>query len=55
MGSGDGKGKEMDIFSNEKTIISDVINRVLNCSEIKELYVLGECGDELAKEADRRM
>jgi glycosyltransferase involved in cell wall biosynthesis len=48
MGSGDGKGKKMDIFSNEKTIISDVINRVLNCREIKELYVFGECGDELA-------
>lgn len=38
----------MDIFSKDKTIISDVINRLLNCRELKELYVFGECGDELA-------
>lgn len=46
--SDSGKGKKMDIFSKDKTIISDVINRLLNCRELKELYVFGECGDELA-------
>ena len=37
----------MDIFSKDKTIISDVINRLLNCRELKELYVFGECEAEL--------
>ena len=38
----------MDVFSKDGTIVSDVINRVLNCREIKDLYVLGEIGEELA-------
>jgi len=46
--SGSKKGKGMDIFSKEKNIISDVLNRILNCREIKELYVFGKCGEELA-------
>ena len=37
----------MDILSNEKSIISDVINRVLNCREIKDLYVYGKIEGEL--------
>lgn len=40
--------EKMYMFSKDKTIISDVINRVLNCREKKELHVFGECGDELA-------
>ena len=43
-----GQGKKMDIFSKDRTIISDVINRLLNCRELKELYVFGEYGEELA-------
>ena len=37
----------MDIFSKERTIISDIINRVLNCRVIRSLYVLGEPEGEL--------
>lgn len=37
----------MDVFSKDRTIVSDVVNRILNCREIKDLYVFGECGDEL--------
>lgn len=37
----------MDMFSKDNTIVSDVINRVLSCREIKELHVSGQCGDEL--------
>ena len=36
--------EKMYMFSKDKTIISDVINRVLNCREKKELHVFGECG-----------
>lgn len=38
----------MNIFSKDRTIISDIINRILNCREIKELYVFGKTGEELA-------
>lgn len=38
----------MNIFSKETTIISDAINRLLNCRGFKELHAFGECGDELA-------
>lgn len=38
----------MDIFSGNKAIVSDVINRVLNCREIDELHVIGGLGEELA-------
>ncbi|MBD5550026.1 MAG: glycosyltransferase [Lachnospiraceae bacterium] len=37
----------MDIFSKDNTIISDIINRILNCREIKDLYVFGESVEEL--------
>lgn len=37
----------MDILSKEKTVISDIINRVLSCREIKSLYVFGEPEGEL--------
>lgn len=36
-----------NVFSADRTIISDVINRVLNCREIKDLYVFGETKGEL--------
>lgn len=38
----------MDILKSNETVISDVINRVMNCRELKELYVYGRHGLELS-------
>jgi len=37
----------MDIFANSDMIISEVINRVLNCRQLNRLYTWGEAGEEL--------
>lgn len=37
----------MDIFSGDGTIISEIINRLLNCRGIKDLYIFGEPEGEL--------
>lgn len=37
----------MDIFSTDRTIISQIINRILNCRGLKDLYVFGQPEEEL--------
>lgn len=37
----------MDILSRDRTIISNVLNRLINCRGRRDLYVLGEAGKEL--------
>ncbi len=37
----------MDILSNGNTLISDVLNRILICRRVSDLYLLGNSGEEL--------
>lgn len=35
------------IFSNSTHIIAEILNRILNCMQVKKLYVYGDIGDSL--------
>ncbi len=37
----------MSQFANDQSVISELINRVMNCRELQTLYVHGECNEEL--------
>ena len=37
----------MNIFANNKYIISDVLNRIMNCKQSKILCIYGQYGTEL--------
>ncbi len=37
----------MSQFANDQNVISELINRVMNCRELQTLYIHGECNEEL--------